>query len=106
MTGTVYEMVKLHYMDNKYPHFCFNPNCEEPLEFMHAFKSYKAGNLFFGDNFLDEQGYRKFLFFHKKHDYDLKRQFRRIWKSEHVKFFCCACFNDNVIDMEIRNKGE
>ncbi len=59
----------LNKMDEKYPHKCFSPTCKKQLYFSHAF----------------EQAHKEGF---------TEKQFKKIWKSNRVEFYCCDCYNE------------
>lgn len=64
-----------HPMDEKYPHICFK--CKKELEYLHA--KIKALN----KDFTEEQ-------------------FKKLWKSNVIEFYCCTCYNEEFPTKNVR----
>lgn len=87
-------------MDERFPHWCFNPECNdwEPIMYEHALNQYLKKNRLELQYFLVNKNTSlnstHGLFMLAKHKRELIKQFKAWWRDERVQFYCCECFKE------------
>ena len=76
------QWVKISKYDDKYPHKCYN--CGQSVYYLHAYSEFTK---------------KEYKGPYKIREYE--KEFKKIWKSQYVKFLCCDCFRiKESIDIE------
>lgn len=83
-------------MDKEYPHTCFS--CGKKIYYMHA-----LGNAL--PIMRGEKSRKEGRFVSPDEDKDFKKQFKKWWQSDIVKFVCCSCHkNPEKIEKFIKKR--